>query len=496
MEQNKIPPKQNKAPLDQNKTPLFDAIRRYIDLKPAYFRIPGHRFERGISDRWKEAVGEEIFKFDLTETPLVDDLHNPEGPIKEAQQLAQEVFHAEHSYFLVNGTTCGNEAMVVTTAFEGQKVAIPRNAHKSALMGLIIGGAEPVYLAPELSLEWGVQGGITKEAVEAMFLEHPDCKGVMVVSPTYYGICSDLRGIAEVCHRHNAVLMVDEAHGAHLYFSDQLPEGALRQGADMCAQSIHKVTGSLTQSSMLHVKSKRVDIDRLEATLHIVQSTSPSYLLMTSLDMARYELAVNGEEMIRNAVELSNYAREEINRIEGMICVGKEMVGHCGIKELDTTRLIISGRKLGITGFSLYSTLFEEYGVDLELSDYLNVLAIVTYANTKEDIDRLINALKEIAEKHKGGSEIVNEIFLPKVPERILTPRQAYFSSKKSVPWDEAEGRIAGEMIAPYPPGIPVIYPGERMTREVWEYVENYRVRGRHLHGPADKQLSVFKVIE
>ncbi len=234
--------------MDQSRTPLFDAIKDYIDLSPAYFRIPGHRLERGISSRWKDVVGEEIFKFDLTETPLVDDLHNPEGAIKEAQLLAQEVFSAEHSYFLVNGTTCGNEAMVISTAFEGQKIAIPRNAHKSVLMGLIISGAEPIYLSPVLSKELGVQGGILPEDVEAMFRTNPDCKGVMVVSPTYYGICSDLRGIAEVCHRYNAVLMVDEAHGAHMYFSDQLPEGALAQGADMCAQSIHKVTGSLTQS--------------------------------------------------------------------------------------------------------------------------------------------------------------------------------------------------------------------------------------------------------
>lgn len=482
--------------MDQTRTPLFDAIMDYVNLKPAYFRIPGHRFERGISSRWKDVVGDNIFKFDLTETPMTDDLHNPEGAIKEAQNLAREVFNAEHSYFLVNGTTCGNEAMIITTAFAGQKVAIPRNAHKSALMGLIIGGAEPVYLAPELSKEWGIQGGISPESVEKMFRENPDCKGVMVVSPTYYGICSDLRSIAKICHEHNAVLMVDEAHGAHMYFSDQLPDGALVQGADMCAQSIHKVTGSLTQSSMLHVNSKLVDIDRLEATLHIVQSTSPSYLLMTSLDVARYELAVNGREMISNAVNLSDYAREEINKIDGIICVGEDLTGAAGVKELDTTRLIISARKLGLTGFKLKAMLFENYGVDLELSDYINVLAIVTFANTKEDIDRLIDALKDIAQKNKGGKEIENEIFLPEVPPRVLTPREAYFSVKRDIPWKEARGKVAGEMIAPYPPGIPVIYQGEIVTDQVWEYIENYRVRGRHLHGPADSNLNSFKIIE
>ncbi len=481
--------------MDQNRTPLFDAVKKYIELKPAYFRIPGHRFERGISERWKKAVGEDIFKFDLTETPLMDDLHNPKGAIREAQLLAREVFHAEHSYFLINGTTCGNEAMVAAVAAKGQKIAIPRNAHKSVLMGLIISGAQPVYLNPSLSAEWGIQGGITKEAVYAMFREHPDCMGVMVVSPTYYGICSDLEGIADICHRNGKVLIVDEAHGAHMYFSSRLPKGALLQGADMCAQSIHKVTGSLTQSSMLHINSKLVDVDKVEAVLQIVQSTSPSYLLLSSLDIARYELAINGKEMAQTAVELSDYAREEINKIEGMVCMGDQLIGECGVKALDTTRLVISGRKLGLTGFRLYSMLFEKYGVDLELSDYINAVGIVTFANTKDDVDRLIGALGGIARNYKGGTEIKNEILLPPPPLSVLTPREAFFSLKKSIPWNEAVDQIAGEMIAPYPPGIPVIYPGERMTEEIWEYIERYRTDGRHLHGPADKTLTKFKVI-
>ena len=474
----------------------MDTIVKYYELKPAYFRIPGHRFERGISSRWRDIVGDNIFKFDLTETPLLDDLHNPEGAIRDAELLAKDVFQADHSYFLVNGTTCGNEAMIITTAQEGQKVVIPRNAHKSALMGLIISGAQPVYVMPELSEEWGIQGGIKPEDVRKALQENPGCKGVMVVSPTYYGICSDLKEIAEACHEYGAVLMVDEAHGAHLYFSEELPDGALVQGADMCAQSIHKVTGSLTQSSMLHVKSRLVGIDRLEANLHIVQSTSPSYLLMTSLDVARYELAVNGKEMIQNAVELARYARQSINEIPGVVCAGDTLVGKAGVKEMDLTRLIISAKKLGITGFELKSMLFNDYSVDVELSDFINVLAIVTFANTKEDLDRLIAALKDISRKNQGRKEIQNEIFLPDLPDYVLSPREAYFSPHRIVPWNQAKGKIAGEMIAPYPPGIPVVYPGELVTEQVWDYIENYRIRKRHLHGPADKELNYFKIID
>ncbi|MBN7772901.1 aminotransferase class I/II-fold pyridoxal phosphate-dependent enzyme [Clostridium aminobutyricum] len=482
--------------MDQNRTPIFEAITKYIEKNPAYFRIPGHRFERGINKRWKDAVGENIFKYDLTEASMLDDLHNPEGTIKEAQDLASEVFGAEHSYFLVNGTTCGNEAMIMTTAFQGDQIAIPRNAHKSALMGLIIGGAEPLYIMPELSEEWGIQGGIRPEKVEELFQKNPNCKGILVVNPTYYGICSDLEGIAAVCHKYGATLLVDEAHGAHLYFSEQLPKGAIEQGADMCAQSIHKVTGSLTQSSMLHVKSKLVDVEKLEANLHIVQSTSPSYLLMTSLDMARQDLAINGRNMIDHAVNLAEYARTEINKIDGMVCLGKEVIGSNGIKDVDLTRLIISGKSLGITGFELAQLLEDEYNVDMELSDYINVLAIVTYANTMEDMERLVEALRKIAAKRKNGVVISNEIFLPEQPDYVISPRQAYFSKSKIVSWEEAKGKIAAEMIAPYPPGIPVIYPGERMTNQVWEYVESYRIRKRHLHGPADKELKTFKIIE
>lgn len=481
--------------MDQDRTPVFDAITEYIGRQPAYFRIPGHRFERGVSERWTAAVGDGIFRYDLTETPLLDDLHHPEGAILEAERLAAEVFGSDRCFFLVNGTTCGNEAMIASTAFDGRKIAIPRNAHKSALMGLIIGGAEPVYIMPRLSEEWGIHGGVTPGDVEAAFAEHPDLKGVLVVSPTYYGVCSDLAGIAAVCHAHDAALLVDEAHGAHLYFSDDLPDGAMTQGADMCAQSIHKVTGSLTQSSMLQVREGLADTDRVDATLRIVQSTSPSYLLMTSLDVARRDLALRGTEMIAHAVRLAQSARDRLNAIPGIRCPGGELAGRDGIAAVDPTRLIISAAELGITGFDLKSELYEKHGVDLELADHINALAIVTYANTEEDMNRLAGALEQVASAGARGEPVRNDVSLPDLPPRRLTPREAYFSESRPVPWAEARGRVAAEMIAPYPPGIPVIYPGEVLTDGIWEYVEAFRARGRHLHGPADGVLDSFKVI-
>lgn len=488
--------------MDQNKTPLLDAIGEFIHTKPAYFRIPGHRLQKGISSRWTDKVGEEIFAYDVTETPYTDDLHQAEGAIREAQQLLGELYHTDRSFFLVNGSTCGNEAMILAGALEGQEIMIARNAHKSAMMGLIMSGARPVYVSPKVLGEWGIQGGITPEDVERCFKEHPGCRALFMVSPSYYGITSDLKAIARVCHEHGAMLLVDEAHGGHVYFHEALPQGAIEQGADMCVQSMHKVTGALTQSSVLHVHSSLVDMDRVTSALHIVQSTSPNYLLMTSLDCARYELAMHGREMMQQALELAAYAREQINRIAGFACMGTEVVGQAGIAGLDTTRLVITAKKLGLTGFDLEECLFREYAVNMELADYENVLAIVTYANTREEIDRLISACRSISQKLLSDTYVINRNWkethnqeIPCQPQQVMTPRQAYFAQTQRIPWEQAVGRIAGEMVAPYPPGIPILYAGERITQEVWEYLERFRQDSRHMHGIEDGQITVMKAV-
>lgn len=487
--------------MNQNQTPLLDAIVDYTRERPTYFKIPGHRYEKGISPRWRQWTGDGIFQFDLTEAEGLDDLHCPEGVIKEAQELAAEIFHAKATYFLVNGTTCGNEAMVLTCAGEKEKIMVPRNAHKSVLMGLILSGAEPVYLMPRFDEKTGLCGSIMPEDVEEGFKKHPDCKGVFLVSPTYYGVCSNIRKISEICHKNNAILMVDEAHGGHLYFgkksmgTDKLPQGAILQGADICAQSMHKVTGSLTQSSLLHVGSDRIDRGRLEANLHMVQSTSPSYLLMTSLDAARYELAMHGPQMLSRALELAENARSRINRIKGMHCYGKEIINE-NIYDLDTTRLVISASDLGITGFELADRLYEEYRVGLELADEKNVVAVVTYANEREDIQNLVDALEKIAQNTIQSQENIKNFSMPFVPESVLSPRQAYFAPKKRISWENAKGKITGEALIPYPPGIPLVNPGEIITDEIWEYMEYYRREKLHFHGPSDKKLDTIQIIE
>ena len=497
--------------MNQNQTPLLDAITDFIETKPAYFRIPGHRLNQGISRRWTDKVGADIFAYDVTETPLTDDLHSPEGAISEAQELLRALYEADKSFFLVNGSTCGNEAMIISAALEGEKIMVARNAHKSAMMGLIISGATPVYVMPEVLDDWGIQGGITAEAVRACFAQNPDCKALFMVSPSYYGVCSDLEEIAKVCHEYGALLLVDEAHGGHMYFHDDLPMGALQAGADLCVQSMHKVTGALTQSSVLHIKSHGVNdevLSRVAQNLHLVQSTSPNYLLMTSLDCARYELAMHGAEMMEKALKLAESTRERINNIPGFRCMESGMLSkeaeNAGVKAIDGARLVISAKKLGITGFALDEVLFQKYAVNVELADYENVLAIVTYANEQEDMDRLVQACEAVSREclcvsslQQTNKESDSKMPpFPVLPEQVMTPRRAYFAKNKMIRWKEAVGKISGQLIAPYPPGIPVIYPGERITREVWEYIERFRADGRHLHGAdSDGKLEKIKII-
>ena len=492
----------------QEKTPLLDAINTFIATDPAYFRIPGHRLDRGVSARWTQKTGTHIFSYDVTETPLTDDLHHPEGAIAEAQQLLGQLYGADRSFFLVNGSTCGNEAMILGAALEGEKIMIARNAHKSAMMGLILSGADPVYVMPELLPEWSIQGGITADAVQKCFAENPDCKALFLVCPSYYGICSDLKAIANVCHSHGALLLVDEAHGGHLYFHSQLPQGALACGADVCVQSMHKVAGALTQSSVLHIKNHGIRefvLEKIAENLHLVQSTSPSYLLMASLDCARYELAQNGEIMMEKALTLAEATRKRLRDIYGFRCMDSTNTKMTHMSELcclDRTRLVISASTLGLTGFALDSILFENYGVNMELSDYENVLAVVTYANEQRDMDRLVHACADIsktchAESHSiSPAATITIPAFPKLPPRIMTPRKAYFAEKRDIPWQNAAGHIAGQMLAPYPPGIPVIYPGKQITPEVWAYIERFRKDGRHMHGTdRNGTLDTIKII-
>lgn len=490
--------------MNQARMPLVEALEKFTREEPAYFRIPGHRFLRGIDPSLQNAS---LAAFDLSEAEGLDDLHNPCGVIAKAQELAADLYGAKKAYFLVNGTTCGNEAMVLSAAREGEQVILPRNAHKSVLMGLIMSGAVPVYVQPEYFGEWQVWGGITPGKIKEAFERAPGAKAALVVSPTYYGIGSDLEAIAGICHENQALLLVDEAHGSHLYFSDQLQNGAIRCGADVSALSMHKTAGSFTQSSLLLVGSGRINPGLLEENLQMVQSTSPSYLLMASLDAARKGMALEGKERMQRALELSEMARDAFGKIPGVRVLDEKAEGRSGIYRIDLTRLVFSMKELGIGGYRLQELLYERFGVSTELSDEENVVAVITWANEEKDIQRLIHGVETLAKEADVKNECSVSRFEGAVPEKewvqipreipsmCLTPREAYFADKRTVSFWNAKGCIAGEMIVPYPPGIPIVCPGERITDEILELIFKNKKNGCAFHGPADASLETIRVI-
>ena len=486
--------------MEQRKTPLLDAIVDYTTNRPVYFKIPGHRYEKGISPRWRQWTGDGIFRFDLTEAEGLDDLHEPEGVIREAQELAAEVFQAKKTYFLVNGTTCGNEAMVLASVKEGEKIMVARNAHKSVLMGLTLSGAVPVYLMPKQDPVTGLWGSLDQETVDEGFRQYPDCKAVFLVSPTYYGVCSNIRSIADICHRHGALLLVDEAHGGHLYFqkegtaTETLPRGAILQDADMCAQSMHKVTGSLTQSSLL-LTGKNVNWEYVSQIINLTQTTSASYLLMSSLDISRRNLALRGKESFAKVSRMAEYAREEINAIGGFYAYGKDMINGSSVYDFDVTKLSVYTRDIGLAGIEVYDLLRDEYDIQIELGDIANILAYISIGDRIQDIERLVGALSDIQRLYaRDPEQMPNTEYIN--PTVMVSPQTAFYAEKKAVPIRETEGMICGEFAMCYPPGIPILAPGEMITKEIIDYIIYAKEKGCSMQGTQDPAVEYLYVME
>lgn len=421
--------------LNQNETPLFHALKEYVNRETIPFHVPGHKKGVGIDDEFKNFIGENPFKIDVTVFKLVDSLHHPTGPIKKAQILAADAYGSDAAFFSIHGTSGAIQAMIMSVVSSGDKIIIPRNVHKSVTAGIILSGATPVYMQPELDKKVGIAHGVTPETVEKALKNNPDAKAVLIINPTYYGVATDIKKIADIVHNYNIPLIVDEAHGPHLGFNEKLPVSAMNAGADICAQSTHKIIGALTQCSLLQVRSGRVDIHRVQQILNVLQTTSPSYILMASLDCARRQIALQGRELLNKTIELANYAREEINKIPGFYCFGQEILGEPGVYALDPTKITITCRELGITGYDLDMILSNKYHIQVELSDLYNVLAVGSFGDTKESIDALLSALKEISIEYYGkGNKKSDFIDIPAIPEGVKIPREAFNSEKICVP--------------------------------------------------------------
>ncbi len=479
---------------EQLRTPLFDAMVSLAESRKVSFHTPGHKSGKGISTRFRKFVGPKIFTIDLTTLDEVDSLQNPTGVIKEAQELAAKAAGADRSFFLVNGTTVGNHAMVASTTGPGDTVLIARNCHRLVLTGLIVSGAQPVFFQPpfdrSLKLTLNVSFETVKQAIDA----HPGAQAVLITSPNYYGLCADIERIIPYAHERGMTALVDEAHGPHLRFNPKLPKCALDAGADICVQSTHKIVGGMTQASMLHARAGRISVDDVAKILRLLQTTSPSYILMASLDLARMQMATEGKKLLNRAIKLAEEARMEINRIPGISCFTKERAKSTGMADMDVTKLTITVADLGLSGYHVSQLLNTRFGIQVEMADPFHVLVIVSIGDRQDDLSRLVDALRQIsAETGLQGSLLpLDRVHPPVLANRfVMTPRDAFYSPTELIGIDDSAGRVAAEIVTVYPPGIPLLVPGEEIGREAITYIRNMAGLGAIIDGLNDNNTLV-----
>ncbi|MGL6281969.1 MAG: aminotransferase class I/II-fold pyridoxal phosphate-dependent enzyme [Microcoleaceae cyanobacterium] len=458
--------------LDQNTTPLLKTLKILSESNHAPFYAPGHKKGQGVSATLKNLLGASVFQADLPELPALDNLFQPAGVIKEAQDLAAEAFGADQTWFLINGSTAGIIASILAVCQPGEQIILPRNIHQSVISGLILSGAVPVYIQPPYNSDWDIVLGITPASVETALQKYPEAKAVFLVYPTYQGICADIRAIAQITHQYNIPLIVDEAHGPHFTFHADLPMSALEAGADLAVQSTHKVLGAMTQASMLHMQGDRIAPQRISQALQMLQSTSPSYLLLASLDAARQQMFLEGEALLTKTLQLAEQARHSISQIAGLAVFASD----------DPTRLTVKVADLGISGYEADAIFNEQLGVVAELPSLQNLTFIISIGNTDDDITKLIQAFKVLAKQAKNRnirtqakntkqfSDITNSVNEISIPS--TTPREAFFSKSVIIPITEAVGKISADLICPYPPGIPCLIPGEKITQSAIDYLQ------------------------
>lgn len=482
--------------LSQHKTPLFDGLLRHAERNPVQFHIPGHKKGSGMDPVFKEFIGENALSIDLINIAPLDDLHQPHGIIKEAQQLAAEAFGADHTFFSVQGTSGAIMTMIMAVCGPGEKIIVPRNVHKSIMTAIVFSGAVPIFIHPEIDKDLGISHGITTESVTRALTEHPDAKGLLVINPTYFGISGDLKQIVDIAHSFGVPVVVDEAHGVHIHFHEDLPISAMQAGADMAATSVHKLGGSMTQSSILNVREGLVSVNRVQSILSMLTTTSTSYILLASLDTARRHLMINGHQIIEEALNLAQATRKNINQIDHLYCVGEEILGSKATYDYDPTKLIISVKNLGISGHDAEKWLRDHYNIEVELSDLYNILCIITPGDSKEDCELLVKALTEMATSFNGTVQSKHaHVILPDIPLLALSPREAFYAETETVPIDESAGRIMAEFMMVYPPGIPIFIPGEIITEENLRYVKENVSAGLPVQGPEDEELKTLRVI-
>lgn len=478
----------------QRQAPIHEALERHKQNRVVPFDVPGHKGGRGNKEL-TDFLGEQCLKVDVNSMKPLDNLCHPVSVIRDAERIAADAFGAAWAFFMVNGTTASVQAMIMSVCKPGEKIIMPRNVHRSAINSLVVCGAVPVYINPGVNKEIGIPLGMSISDVEATILEHPDAKAILVNNPTYYGVCSNLKEIVRIAHKYNIKVLVDEAHGTHFYFGENMPISAMAAGADMAAVSMHKTGGSLTQSSFL-LCGEGVNADYVRQVINLTQTTSASYLLLVSLDLARKNLALHGKEIFEKCVEFCNYAREDINSIGGYYAFSRELINGDTVYDFDPTKLSVHTRRIGLAGIEVYDLLRDEYDIQIEFGDISNFLAIISAGDRAFEMERLIASLSEI--KRLYSSDNVQEMFDHEYinPDVVLPPQKAFYRDKVSIALTESIGKISGEFVMCYPPGIPILAPGERITKEIIDYISYAKLKGCFLTGTEDMNVESINVVK
>lgn len=478
--------------LDQSNAPIYEALETFRNMRVVPFDVPGHKHGRGNPELTR-FLGQQCVGIDVNSMKPLDNLCHPISVIHEAEDLAADAFGAEHAFLMVGGTTSAVQSMVLAVCKQGDEIILPRNVHRSVINALVLCGAIPVYVNPDVDKRIGISLGMQREKVRKAIEEHPNAVAVFVNNPTYYGVCSDLRAIVDMAHEAGMLCLADEAHGTHFYFGENLPVSAMAAGADMSSVSMHKSGGSLTQSSFL-LAGPNVNEGYIRQIINLTQTTSASYLLMSSLDISRRNLALRGKRIFEQVCEMANYAREEINQIGGYYAFGKELINGDSVFDFDPTKLSVHTLDLGLAGIEVYDILRDDYDIQIEFGDLGNILAYLSIGDRVQDLERLVSALAEIRRLFKKDpTGMLSQEYIE--PDVVLSPQNAFYSKKVSLPLEQTLGRICAEFVMCYPPGIPVLAPGEKVTDEILQYIGYAKEKGCSMTGPTDPHINNLNVV-
>ena len=483
---------------EQPTAPYLDAVWGYAFRGSTRFHVPGHKGGPGADPGLRSALGERALAVDVPADIHGIDLGPVPTPYQRAEALAAEAHGAARSWFLTNGATQGNHALALALAPLGAAVVVQRNSHASVVDGLVLSGGAPTYVAPEYEHELGMAHGVTPAALEAAIAAAGAPRAVFIVSPTYYGMAADVAACAAVCHAAGVPLVVDQAWGPHFGFHPDVPASAMALGADAVLTSTHKIVGSLTQSAMLHVApSGRIDPDAVARMIRLTRSTSPSALLMASLDAARRQLAVHGEALLDRTIAAGDAARAAIDAVPGVHVIGDRFVGRPGVAAWDPMRIVIDVRGTGCTGYEVALGLREAFDIHVELATHATMVLILGLGQPTSDLERFAHDFEAVVRRVGRPGEAAALVRSPGALENeiVVSPREAFLGAADAVAVDDAVGRVSAESIAGYPPGIPALLPGERITTELVAYLRELKSAGARLHGAADPEFRTICVL-